>query len=86
MGQELTARSRYVGQIRKRTFPIIFKVPGEYIVGEKLMVDDREVGELRATNGTFGLAMLKLEALPFEIVINGHSVRVSKSSWMQLPE
>ena len=86
MGQELTARSRYVGQIRKRTFPIIFKVPGEYIVGEKLMVDDREVGELRATNGTFGLAMLKLEALKSEIAISGHSIKVSKPSWMLLSE
>jgi tRNA-modifying protein YgfZ len=86
MGQELTARSRYVGQIRKRTFPIIFKVPGEYVVGEKLMVDDREVGELRATTGTFGLAMLKLESLQAEISVNGHLIEVHKPSWMLLPE
>jgi hypothetical protein len=86
MGQELTARSRYVGQIRKRAFPISFSISGEYIVGEKLIANGHEVGELRATNGNVGIALLKLEALPFEIVINGHSVRVSKSSWMQLPE
>jgi folate-binding protein YgfZ len=86
MGQELTARSRYVGQIRKRTFPITFKVPGEYTVGEKLMVDDREVGELRATNGHVGIALLKLEALKSEIIISGHFIKVSKPSWMQLPE
>ncbi|MCX7352815.1 MAG: hypothetical protein NTW22_06080, partial [Proteobacteria bacterium] len=61
-------------------------ISGEYIVGEKLIANGHEVGELRATNGNVGIALLKLEALPFEIVINGHSVRVSKSSWMQLPE
>lgn len=86
MGQELTARSRYVGQIRKRAFPIVFKVPGEYMVGEKFMVDDREVGELRASNGAFGLAMLKLESLQADISVNGHLIEVNKPSWMLLSE
>ncbi len=86
MGQELTARSRYVGQIRKRVFPIMFKIPGDYVVGDKLVVGDQEVGELRATNGVVGIAMLKLEALQSEITINSHSIEVYKPSWMILPE
>ena len=86
MGQELTARSRYVGQIRKRAFPITFKIPGEYIVGEKLCVDGLDVGELRATNGALGIALLKLEALQSEITINGHLIEVHKPGWMILPE
>lgn len=86
MGQELTARSRYVGQIRKRVFPVTFKVPGKYIAGEKLLANGQEVGELRAINGNFGLAMLKLTALQAEILINGHPIEVTKPSWMELPE
>ena len=86
MGQELTARSRYVGQIRKRAFPINFIAPGECVVGEKLVANGHEVGELRAANGSVGIALLKLEALQSEIVINGYSIRVIKPSWMQLPE
>jgi folate-binding protein YgfZ len=86
MGQELTARSRYVGQIRKRAFPISFSVPDECIVGDKLVANGQGVGELRATNGSVGIALLKLEALQSEIAINGHSIKVSKPSWMQLPE
>lgn len=86
MGQELTARSRYVGQIRKRVFPITFKIPGEYRVGEKLCVKDAEVGELRATNGDIGMGLLKLEALQFEITINNNSIEVHKPYWMILPK
>ncbi len=86
MGQELTARSRYVGQIRKRVFPITFKILGEYMVGEKLSVGTQDVGELRATNGSIGMALLKLEALQSEITINSHPIEIHKPSWMVLPE
>lgn len=86
LGQELTARSRYVGQIRKRVFPITFPVLGQYKVGDKLLVDDCEVGELRAVSGNVGLAMVKLEALNACININGHIINVHKPSWMILPE
>ncbi len=86
MGQELTARSRYVGQIRKRVFPITFKVPGKYAVGEKFWADGQEVGELRAINDNFGLAILKLEALKTEISMNNYPIEVHKPSWMILPE
>jgi folate-binding protein YgfZ len=86
MGQELTARSRYVGQIRKRAFPITFKIPGEYKIGEKLCVNGLEVGELRATNGAIGIALLKLEALQSAITIDGNFIEVHKPYWMVLPE
>jgi folate-binding protein YgfZ len=84
MGQELTARSRYVGQIRKRAFPIAFKISAPYAIGEKLCVGEQDVGELRATNGILGIALLKLESLQAEITINGHSIEVLKPSWMIL--
>lgn len=84
MGQELTARSRYVGQIRKRAFPVTFKVLGEYMVGEKLCVDGLEVGELRATNGVIGMALLKLETLQAEVTINNYPIEVLRPSWMIL--
>ncbi|MBP9829183.1 MAG: folate-binding protein YgfZ [Proteobacteria bacterium] len=85
MGQELTARSRYVGQIRKRTFPIILQTHGEYEVGAKLQANNQEVGELRATNGNLGIALLKLEALQSDIFINEQPIKVVKPSWMVLP-
>lgn len=86
MGQELTARSRYVGQIRKRVFPITFKIPGEYRVGEKLCANGLEVGELRAANGIMGMVLLKLEALQSEITIDNKPIEVHKPYWMILPD
>lgn len=86
MGQELTARSRYVGQIRKRIFPVIFKTSSEYAVGDKLWANDREVGELRSINDEFGIAILKLEALQSDILINGHLIEVHKPNWIILPQ
>lgn len=85
MGQELTARSKYVGQIRKRTFPITFEISGEYKIGEKLYAEDKEVGELRAISGLAGIALLKLEALQSQIMISNYPIKVHKPSWMILP-
>lgn len=84
MGQELTARSRYVGQIRKRVFPIIFTVPGNYEVGDKLFADGQEVGELRAVHNNLGLAMLKLEFLQSQIDMHGSLIEVHQPDWMAI--
>jgi folate-binding protein YgfZ len=82
MGQELTARSRYVGQIRKRVFPVIFKVPGKYEVGDKLFADGQEIGELRAIRNNFGLALLKLEFLHSQILVRDAAIEVHQPDWM----
>ncbi len=85
MGQELTARSRYVGQIRKRSFPISFENPGEHTVGDKILSGETEVGELRATKGSLGIALLKLESIGKELHINNNFIKVHQPHWMVLP-
>lgn len=82
MGQELTARSRYVGQIRKRVFPVTFEVANNYNIGDKLCVDSQEIGELRAVNGGVGIALLKLDFLHENMFINGYPIKVNKPDWM----
>ncbi|MCE2716260.1 MAG: YgfZ/GcvT domain-containing protein [Pseudomonadota bacterium] len=82
MGQELTARSRYVGQIRKRVFPVLFKAPGKYEVGDKLFADGQEIGELRAIRNNLGLAMLKLEFLQSQILVKDTAIEVHQPNWM----
>lgn len=84
MGQELTARSRYVGEIRKRAFPVQFSVSTTYNVGDKITASDKDVGELRATNGNIGIALLKLEALSSEMFINAHPINVLRPAWIVL--
>ncbi len=86
MGQELTARSRYVGQIRKRAFPIELQNTNGLEIGAKLYIGEQEVGELRTHNKKFGIALLKVEALTQEnlVTIANSPVKVRHPSWMKL--
>jgi folate-binding protein YgfZ len=64
MGQELTARTKYRGLVRKRLLPVLIEGPAPEI-GAAITAGDKEVGEVRshAADGSVGLAMLRLEAL-----------------------
>ena len=62
MGQELTARTRYRGLVRKRLMPVA--IEGEAPApGTPLLLGDKEAGEMRSAAGDIGLAMVRLEAL-----------------------
>jgi folate-binding protein YgfZ len=71
-GQELTARTRYRGLIKKRLVPVrvVGAVPA---VGTPLVENGTEVGEMRGASGDLGLALLRLERLrrPGPIEIDG---------------
>ncbi len=86
MGQELTARARYVGQIRKHPFIIELQNADNLEIGTKLYIGEQEVGELRTHNKKFGIALLKLEALTQEnsLTIANNPVKVHRPSWMKL--
>jgi folate-binding protein YgfZ len=60
MGQELTARTRYRGLVRKRLFPVIVEgvLPEP---GTPVMLGDKEAGEVRSGSGDRALALLRLE-------------------------
>jgi folate-binding protein YgfZ len=71
-GQELTARTRYRGLIKKRLMPV--RITGVVPpVGTPLIEKGAEVGEMRGANGDIGLALLRLERLrqPGSIEIDG---------------
>jgi len=71
-GQELTARTRYRGLIKKRLTPV--RVSGAIPpAGTPLTEAGGEVGEMRGANGDLGLALLRLERLrkPEAIAIDG---------------
>lgn len=60
MGQELTARTKYRGLVRKRLMPVrIDGTPPE--PGTPVMFDGAEAGEMRSSAGDLGLAMIRLE-------------------------
>jgi folate-binding protein YgfZ len=69
IGQELTARTKYRGLIKKRLLPVRIEGPAP-APGTILRQDGKEVGEMRSSLGDRGLALVRLEALergtPFE--------------------
>jgi folate-binding protein YgfZ len=83
MGQELTARTKHRGLVRKRYFPVKFEGAAPAF-GTKIMQEEEEVGELYSSNGSLALARLKLEAMTkkMPLMANHQSLRVIKPKWM----
>jgi folate-binding protein YgfZ len=62
MGQELTARTKYRGLIRKRLMPV--KVEGPLPEsGTVVKLGDQDAGEIRSGRGDLALALLRLEVV-----------------------
>ena len=91
MGQELTARTRYRGLVRKRLLPVRIE-GGAPAPGTPLMLGDQELGEMRSASadGTLGLAMVRLEALAGDASPTFHAGAAKLSpdipGWMRLPD
>lgn len=87
MGQELTARTKHRGLVRKRYFPIEFEGPAPDF-GTKIFQETEEVGEVYSSNGPLALARLKLEAVTKEmaLVAHHHRLRIIKPEWMPYDE
>jgi len=60
MGQELTARTKYRGLVRKRLMPVRIDGPVPEL-GTPLMAGDKEIGEMRSGQNSRGLALIRLE-------------------------
>ncbi len=62
MGQELTARTKYRALIKKRLMPVEIDGPAP-APGTPVTRDDKEVGIMRSSAETIGLALLRLDAV-----------------------
>jgi len=62
IGQEVTARMRYRGLVKKRLLPVRLDGPAPE-PGTPVMADGREVGIMRSGAGDRALALLRLEAV-----------------------
>ncbi len=62
MGQELTARTKYRGLVKKRLLPVEITGPTPP-PGAPVMVEGREAGEMKSAVEGLGLALLRLEYL-----------------------
>ncbi len=85
MGQELTARTRYRGLLKRRLVPVSAAVslPPP---GTALSADGREVGTMRSSRETLGLAVLRLDHLHGALGFEGGTLQARVPDWMRLPE
>ncbi len=83
MGQELTARTKYRGLIKRRLVPVTISGPPP-APGSILMRDGIEVGVMRSSQGAIGLATMRLEALAQPVVLEGTALTPSIPGWMRL--
>jgi folate-binding protein YgfZ len=86
MGQELTARTKYRGLIKKRLVPI--QIDGEVSSGDDVMADGKVVGDVRSVQQGIGIAMIKLDALRQDSPLEAGQAKLSVDlpNWISLPD
>ena len=82
-GQELTARTKHRGLVKKRLVPVIIEGPAP-APGTELTVDGKNAGEMRSARGDSGLALIRLEILDDkkEITSGSTTLRPVRPDWM----
>jgi folate-binding protein YgfZ len=87
IGQELTARTKYRGLIKKRLFPVRIEGPAPE-PGAIVTLDGHEVGEMRSSRDGIGLALLRLEAVSQggKLAAGPAAIVPVPPDWLRLPE
>jgi len=85
MGQELTARTKYRGLIKRRLVPVTIEGPPPP-PGTLITRDGVELGEMRSARAARGIAQLRLEALAGGPLLCAEAtLRPAVPDWMALP-
>lgn len=85
MGQELTARTRYRGLIKRRLMPVDVAGPLPE-PGTKVTSNGVEVGTMRSGRDGKGIAVLRLDALNKTLLCGDAVLTPHVPTWMRLPE
>src|SRR5215217_508059 len=85
VGQELTARTKYRGLIKKRLFPVRIDGPAPE-PGALIMLDGKEAGEMRSARDGIGLALLRLDAVGETAALSAANARLvpHRPFWMHI--
>lgn len=85
LGQELTARTKYRGLVKRRLIPV--HVQGELpAAGTPVFAAGREVGAMRSGCGQLGMALLRIDALGEALSSGGATLVPRVQAWMALPQ
>lgn len=84
MGQELTARTKYRGLVKRRLVPVTVEgaLPPP---GSPVLRDGVEVGTMRSGRDGIGLASLRLDAIGTTLQCGEATLVPSVPAWMRLP-
>ena len=83
MGQELTARTKYRGLLKRRLVPV--RIEGTLAApGTPILADGAEVGHMRSGREDRGLALLRLDAMDRGLTCDGATLHPEPPGWMQL--
>ncbi len=85
MGQELTARTKYRGLLKRRLVPmgVTGAMPEP---GTPVLRDGAEVGQLRSHAGDLAMAQLRLDAFAGPLTCGGAALTAAIPAWMRLPK
>ncbi len=84
MGQELTARTKYRGLVKRRLVPVVVDGPVP-AVGSVVLRNGVEVGTMRSGRDGIGLASVRLDALAGPLRCEQAVLTVKTPHWMRLP-
>ncbi len=82
MGQELTARTKYRGLIKRRLLPVAVAGPLP-APGTPVRRDAVEIGTMRSGRDQLGLAVLRLDALDAALVCDGATLTPRLPDWLR---
>ena len=85
MGQELTARTKYRGLIKRRLVPVAVDGPLPE-PATPVLRNGAEVGTMRSGRDGLGLAVLRLDALDGPLLCGEARLTARVPGWMRLPE
>jgi folate-binding Fe-S cluster repair protein YgfZ len=85
MGQELTARTKYRGLVKRRLVPVAIAGPTPD-PGTPVVSRGAEVGTMRSSRDELGLAQLRIEALTQPLECGHARLTPRPPTWMRLPE
>lgn len=85
MGQELTARTKYRGLVKRRLVPVDVEGPLPPC-GAPVYRDATEIGTMRSGCGNRGLAVLRLDALNAALTSGEAHLTPRIPAWLSLPQ
>lgn len=84
MGQELTARTKYRGLVKRRLLPVEHDGPAP-APGTPVLAEGQEVGDIRSSAGKLALAMLRTDALEKTLTAEAARITPHRPGWMRGP-